>query len=123
MEYSKDQLKYSIHKNKECTFVWTWIHPTWTPIEPISKDIQISLNSFHIITRIQFPTQLAASCIIHQTQGLTLDYLTFDPTNIYKHGLTYTIISCVQKKEIFKLLQHLQMNFFQIDPSVAMEMH
>jgi len=30
------------------------IHPTWTPIEPISKDIQIGSNSFHIITRKQF---------------------------------------------------------------------
>jgi hypothetical protein len=27
------------------------IHPTWTPIEPISKDIQIGSNSFHSITR------------------------------------------------------------------------
>jgi hypothetical protein len=26
------------------------IHPTWTPIEPISKDIQVSSNSSHIIT-------------------------------------------------------------------------
>ncbi len=28
------------------------IYPTWTPIEPISKDIQIGSNSSHIITRI-----------------------------------------------------------------------
>jgi hypothetical protein len=26
------------------------IHPTWTPVEPISKDIQIGSNSSHIIT-------------------------------------------------------------------------
>jgi hypothetical protein len=31
------------------------IHLTWTPIEPISKDIQIGSNSFHIIIRTQFP--------------------------------------------------------------------
>ncbi len=65
------------------------IHPTWTPIEPISKDIQIGSNSSHIITRTQFPIQLATTCTIHQTQGLTLDYLTFDHTNVYKLGLTY----------------------------------
>jgi hypothetical protein len=41
------------------------IHPTWTPIEPISKDIQIGSNSFHIIKRIQFPIQLAITCTIH----------------------------------------------------------
>jgi len=27
------------------------IHPTWTPIEPISKDIQIGSKSYHIITK------------------------------------------------------------------------
>jgi len=30
------------------------IHLRWTPIEPISKDIQIGSNSSHIITRTQF---------------------------------------------------------------------
>jgi hypothetical protein len=31
------------------------IHPIWTPIELISKEIQIGSNSNHIITRTQFP--------------------------------------------------------------------
>ncbi len=35
------------------------IHPTWTSIEPMSKNIQISSNSSHIRTRTQFPIQLA----------------------------------------------------------------
>ncbi len=81
------------------------IHPTWTPVEPISKDIQIGSNSFHIITRTQFPIQLATTCIIHWTQGLTFDYLAFDPTNDYKHGLTSTPFFHVKKKENFHLLQ------------------
>jgi hypothetical protein len=75
------------------------IHPTWTPIEPISKDVQISSNSSHIITRTQFPIQLVVACIIHQTQILTFDYLSFDPTKVYKHGLTYTTFSRVKKEE------------------------
>ena len=33
------------------------IHPTWTPIEPISEEIQIGSNSNHIITRSLFPIQ------------------------------------------------------------------
>jgi hypothetical protein len=97
------------------------IHPTWTPVEPISKDIPIGSNSFHIIIRTQFSIQLVPTCTIHQTQGLTFDYLSFDPTNVYKHGLTYTTFYHVKKKEFLSLLQPLQMNFFQIDPSVAME--
>ncbi len=48
------------------------IHPIWTPIEPISKDIQIGSNFSHII-RTQFPIQLTATHTIHQAQGLTLD--------------------------------------------------
>jgi hypothetical protein len=88
----------------------------------MSKDIQIGSNSSHIITTTQFPIQLDAACTIHQTQGLSLDYLTFDPTNVYKHGLTYITFSRVKKKEFFYLLQLLLMNFFQIDPIIAMEM-
>jgi len=99
------------------------MHPTWTLIEPISKDIQIGSNSSHIIIRTQFPIQLVAACTIHRTQGETFDYLTFDPTNVYRHSLTHITFSCVHKKNFFYLLQSLQMIFFQIDPNVTMEMH
>jgi len=98
------------------------IHPTWTLIEPIYKDIQIGSNSPHIITRTQFPIQLVVTHTVHQAQGLTLNYLAFDPNNVHKHGLTYTKLFHVKKKEIFYLLQPLQMKNIQIDPSVAMEM-
>ncbi len=77
------------------------IHPTWTPIEPISKDIQIGSNSSHIITITQFPIQLVGTCTIHQTQGLTPDYLAFDLTNVYRHGLIYTTLFHVKKKDCF----------------------
>jgi len=77
------------------------IHPTWTPIKPISKDIQIGSNSFHIITRTQFPIQLVVKHIIHRAQGLTLDYLAFDPTNVYKHGLTIQHFLVLRKKNFF----------------------
>ncbi len=75
------------------------IHPTWTPIKLISKDIQIGSNSFHIITRTQFPIQLVAKHIIHRAQRLTLDYFAFDPTNVYRHGLTYFLV--LRKKNFF----------------------
>ncbi len=99
------------------------IHPMWTPIEPISKDIQIGSNSAHIITRIQFPIQLGSTSTIHRTQGSTLHHLAFDPNGVYKHGLTYATLSCIKNKENLYLLQLLQMKKFQIDPSVAIEMH
>jgi len=71
------------------------IHFTWTPIEPISKDIQISSNSTHVITRTQFPIQLVVARMVHQAQGLTLDYLPFDPNNVHKHDLNiYKTFSC-----------------------------
>jgi hypothetical protein len=77
------------------------IHPTWTLIEPISKDIQIGSYSFHIITKTQFFIQLVTTCTLHQTQGLTLDYLAFHLTNVYKHGLTYKTLSRVKKRRFF----------------------
>ncbi len=108
---------------KNANFYEHKIHLTWTPIEPISKDIQIGSNSTHIITRMQFPIQLATTRTIYRTQGLTFDHLAFGLNGVYKHGLTYTTFSHIQNKENLYLLQPLQMNFFQIDPSVAIEMH
>jgi hypothetical protein len=87
------------------------IHSTWTPTKLIYKDIQIGSNSFHTITKPKFPIQLAAPCTIHRSQGLTFDYLTFDPTNIYKHGLTYTTFFHVKKK-IFSMFFNIYKWFF-----------
>jgi hypothetical protein len=41
--------------------------------------IQINNDPLHIITRIQFPIQLALAHTIHRAQGLLLDHLAFDP--------------------------------------------
>ncbi len=98
------------------------IHPTWTPIEPIFKDIQVGSNSTHIITRMQFPMQLATTHTIYWAQGLTFDHLSFDLNGIYKHGLTYITLSHIKNKENL-YLQPLQMKNLQIDPNVAIEMH
>lgn len=35
---------------------------------------------------MKFLIQLAATRIIHQTQGLTLHHLAFDPNGEHKHG-------------------------------------
>jgi hypothetical protein len=80
---------WSIHKNKECTFVWTW---NTSYMDTNKTHMQIYSNWFkflNIIIRTQFLIQLAITHTIHQTQGLTLNYLTFDPIDVYKHGLTY----------------------------------
>jgi hypothetical protein len=69
------------------------IQSNWTSIEPIIKDIKIGKNQTHIITRIQFSIQLAITKTIHQSQGLSLDELAFDPTNVKKHGLSYIVFS------------------------------
>jgi integrase len=89
----------------------------WTFIKPISKDIQIGSNSIHIITKIHFPIQLVA------TQGLTLDHLAFDPNGVYKYGSTFTTFSHIKNKENTYLFQPLHMKNFQINRSVAIEMH
>jgi hypothetical protein len=62
------------------------IEPKWIPIEPIIKDIRVCKSQSFIIIRIQFPIQLAATRTIHLFQGLSLDELVFDSTNVKKLG-------------------------------------
>jgi hypothetical protein len=110
-------------RTKNAHFYEHKIHPTWTPIEPISKDIQIGSNSTHIITRMQFPIQLVEPCTIYQAQGLTFNHLAFDPNGVYKYGFTHTTFFCIKNKENFYLLKPLQMKNFEIEPNVAIKIH
>jgi hypothetical protein len=66
-------------------------------LSQLSK-IKIGKNKSHIIKKIQFLIQLAIARTIHQSQGLLLDKLAFDPTNVRKHGLSYTALSYIQNK-------------------------
>jgi hypothetical protein len=59
------------------------------------------------LTKIQFPIQLVATKTIHCYQGLSLDELVFDPTNVKKHGLTYIPLSRIRTKEKLFLLAFL----------------
>jgi len=76
------------------------IDPTWTSIEHQTKEIQIGTNETHLITRIQFPIQLATAQTIHRSQGLSLDEMAFDPSGINKHGLVYIALSKIRTKKI-----------------------
>jgi len=76
----------------------------WTPIQPISKEIQVGVNSSHVITCTQYLIQLVAIHTIHCSQGLTLDFLTFDPNGVHHHGFIYTSLSSVKKEEDLFLL-------------------
>ncbi len=77
----------------------------------------INLNHF-IITKVWFPIQLTIVTTIHHTQGLLLDELAFDPTNIKKHGLTYTSFSHTWTKENLFLLTPLKHENFYVDSSI-----
>jgi hypothetical protein len=62
------------------------IKSKWIPIEPIIKYTRVCKSQSFIITRIQFPIQLAVTRTIHLFQGLSLDELVFDSTKILKMG-------------------------------------
>jgi hypothetical protein len=94
----------------------------WTPITQKTAEIQIGMNSLHIVTGVQFPIQLATARTIHRAQGLSLDRLAFDPQNVTKHGLSYTALSRIRCKQQLYLLFPICSRNFQVDQSVADEM-
>jgi hypothetical protein len=77
----------------------TKIEHTWTPIQPIFKEIQIGVNSSHLISHIQFPIVPAIVHTIHKSQGLTLDYVAFHQIRATHHDLTYTSLSQISTKK------------------------
>jgi hypothetical protein len=93
-----------------------------TPIQPISKEIQVGAKSNHVITDIHYPIQLDTTHTIHHSQGLILDYLAFDLNGVHHHGLAYTILSCVRKKEELLLFTPLIDANFKVDKCVSNEM-
>jgi hypothetical protein len=99
------------------------IDSKWTLIELIIKDIKVGKSQSFIITKIQFPIQLATIRTIHRSQGLLLHELVFDLTNVKKHGLTYITSSHIQTKEKLFLLAPLQYEIFYVDPRVHVEMN
>ncbi len=60
--------------------------------------------------------------IIHQSQGLTFDFLAFDPSGIHHHGLTYTTLSCVREKKNLYLVAPLVEANFKVDKCISNEM-
>jgi len=71
-------------RTKNAHFYEHKIHPTWTPIESISKDIQIGskFNSYYNKDVISY--SISCKTYYYQAQGLTLDHLAFDPNGVYK---------------------------------------
>jgi hypothetical protein len=80
------------------------IDKTWHWLKKKIVETQINNNLFHIITRIQFPIQQVAICIIHWAQDLTFNCLTFDPIGVSKHDFTcVTLYHIPFKKHVYLL--------------------
>jgi hypothetical protein len=77
------------------------IDKKWTLIKQKIVEIQISSNPFHVITRIQFPIQLATRRTMHRAQGLTLDLLAFNSTSVTKEWFHIHIIISNSFKRMF----------------------
>jgi len=99
------------------------VESKWTPIEPIIKDIKVGKSQSFIITKIEFSIQLTVARTIHYFQGLSLDELVFDPTNVKKHGLTYITLSHIRTKEKQFLLNPFQHEIFYVDPRIHVELN
>ena len=97
------------------------IHPMWTCIFPITKEIQIGINTNKKFHRTQFPIQQASARTIHRSQGLSLHSLAFSPDKCNKHGLTYTALSRVRTLENLHLLNPLNETHFTLDKNIQKE--
>jgi hypothetical protein len=75
------------------------------------------------LTKIQFRIQPVTTKTIHRYQGLSLDELVFDPTNVKKHGLTYIPLSRIQIKEKLFLLALLKHEKVYVDRKVHVKMN
>jgi hypothetical protein len=102
-------------KNLQIYDEFSRLDKQWTPIEHKIVEIQIGSNPFHTITRVQLPIYLVATRTIHHSQGLIYNHLTFDPTGVTIHGLTYIELSRVRSKENLYLFFPLLNFFFQVD--------
>jgi hypothetical protein len=99
-------------RTKNAHFYEHKIHPTWTPIESISKDIQIGskFNSYYNKDVISY--SISCKKYYYQAQGLTLDHLAFDPNGVYKQHFPILrtknfLTSNLYKWKISKLTQVL----------------
>jgi hypothetical protein len=87
-------------------------------LQPIFKEIQIGVNSNHLVTPTQFPIQPITIHIVHRFQSLTFHNLAFNSIGINYHGFIYTtlflkkITYTVDWKKIYlKLINAFQMKW------------
>jgi hypothetical protein len=98
------------------------ISPSWTPIFRIAKPFPCTRGKNQTTIQKQFPIQLACARTIHRAQGLTLDKLAFDPSNIRTHGLVYTTLSRVKTMNSLFLIQKITQENFCVNKKVTTEM-
>ncbi len=121
-KYSKVQINHLFHKKsygycliipnvvsstKNAHLYENEIHPTWTPIKPIYKDIQIGSKSFHIIRRTQFPIQLVTSCGSKQDQRSHKHYFTLIMHVFFLQNNFFHINDFLNKYEFVKMYKFL----------------
>jgi hypothetical protein len=63
--------------------------------------------------KIQFPIQLITTCILHCSQRLSIDCLTFDPIGVIRHGLTYITPSMFYSNEYLFYSHHYSTKTFK----------
>ncbi len=68
------------------------------------------------------PIQLIIARTIHQSQGLSLDEMAFNPRNVNNHGLIYTTLFHLWTKENLYLFVPLQHKNFHFDDSLSQEL-
>lgn len=81
----------------------------WKHIEYVKKDEELHVEEKGKISQIG--CKLAKACTVHKSQGMTLDYLYFDPGKwVFSEALTYVALSRIRNIENIGIARPLKMN-------------
>jgi len=92
--------------DKGLPVVWFQTAQAFVTIEPVNWKISDKKGKV-LAMRTQLPLKLAWATTIHKSQGLTLDKVSVDLTNVFEYGQAYVALSRA------KSLRHLQVLGFQ----------
>ena len=110
----------SIGKNAKQRNPYMSDHPNAVPV--YRQSVSFQLGKGLTVTRTQFPITLAWACTVHSVQGLTVDNIVVNMSDLFDYAHAYVAFSRVKTIEGLQILNDYQAKKIKADPNVAQEM-